>query len=591
MYPKIKNVQILVALLKQHGIKHIVLSAGTRQVPLAHSVETDDFFTCYSVVDERSAGYFAMGLSKQLGAPVAIACTSSTATANYYPPVTEAFYQKVPLLVLTGDRDPMLKGQMEDQMIDQPGMFEKCINKSVSLPVVNTTKEAWYCQRLVNEALLELDHHGGGPVHINFPIDAGIEDIADASIETPMPVQVIKRCNIGEKPELWAKKVSELKNAKRIMVLCGSGTPISSEMQRQMEEFFSKYNCVIATEHISNVHSNGSLNIFMLSQAFSYATIDSFLPDLVISFGENFISRIKPLLKSKARKFKHWLISSDGFVCDPFSSLNTIFECPLSWFFDYFNSQADTSRNSEKYYNLLNKKMSEIDPPEADSFSHMSVLRRFSEIIPGNSLLHLAILNSTRIMQYFPIPENIEVYSNVGSFGIDGSMSTLFGQSMVTDKLCFLMIGDLSFFYDMNSLGIRGLKNNIRILMCNNGGGAEFHFSMGKERIPTINQSIAAGHDKKAKAWVESMGFEYMSASDEKSYLEQLPAFISDKNDKPLFFEVFTNLENDAKVLRKFNSDISFAAPEQAFKQSVSGALDKSEVGQRIKKGLKKIIK
>lgn len=591
MYPKIKNVQILVALLKQHGIRHIVLSAGTRQVPLAHSVETDDFFKCYSVVDERSAGYFAMGLSKQIGEPVAIACTSSTATCNYYPPVTEAFYQKVPLLVLTGDRDPMLKGQMEDQMIDQPGMFDKCIKKTVSLPIVNTTKEAWYCQRLVNEALLELDHHGGGPVHINFPIDAGINDIADASVETPMPVQVIKRCNIGVKPQLWEQKSKELASAKRILILCGSGTPLPAATLEKMSQFSSKYNCVIATEHISNVHCNASLDSYLLAQALSYKTIDPFLPDIVITFGENYISRLKPLLKSKARKYKHWQISDDGVVCDPFNSLNSIFECPLDWFFDFFNEKAKDLKSSGDYFELLSNKTKEIVPPEADSFSQMYILRRFTEVIPENSILHLAILNSTRIVQFFPIPESVEAYSNVGSFGIDGSMSTLFGQSISTDKMCFLMIGDLSFFYDMNALGIRGLKNNIRIMMCNNGGGAEFHFTMGREKIPTIDQSIAAGHSKTAKAWVESMGFTYMSASNQDEYLENLERFVSNDHDKPIFFEVFTDIANDARVLREFNAEVAFLAPGEPLKRSISNSMEKTEMGKKLKKGLKKILK
>lgn len=132
MYTKIKNVQILVSLLKQHHIRHLVLSAGTRHVPLAHSVENDDYFHCYSVVDERSAGYFALGLAKELGEPVAIACTSSTATCNYVPPVAEAYYQKVPLLILTGDRDPYYLNQLEDQMIDQVDMYRNfCKNVSI----------------------------------------------------------------------------------------------------------------------------------------------------------------------------------------------------------------------------------------------------------------------------------------------------------------------------------------------------------------------------------------------------------------------------------------------------------------------------
>ena len=213
MYTKIKNVQILVSLLKQHNIRHLVLSAGTRHVPLAHSVENDDFFKCYSVVDERSAGYFALGLAKELREPVAIACTSSTATCNYVPPIAEAYYQKVPLLVLTGDRDPYLLDQLEDQMINQVDMYRNFCKKCVSLPVVENDKDVWYCQRLINEALLELNHHGAGPVQINFPINQSIEDIADASVPELPVYNKIERCEIGKNKALWQQKAEKLKNA------------------------------------------------------------------------------------------------------------------------------------------------------------------------------------------------------------------------------------------------------------------------------------------------------------------------------------------------------------------------------------------
>ena len=287
MYTKIKNVQIIVSLLKQHNIRHLVLSAGTRHVPLAHSVENDDFFKCYSVVDERSAGYFALGLSKELGEPVAIACTSSTATCNYTPAVAEAFYQKVPLLILTGDRDPYSLNQLEDQMIDQKDMYRNFCKKCVSLPVVKDERDEWYCQRLVNEALLELDHHGKGPVQINFPIVQSIEEIANAGApELPM-YNKIERCEIGKKPQLWEKMTQKLRNAKRIMVLLGAATPASKELCKAMDDFAERYNCVIATEPLSNLHCKNALNCYLMAESITVATLSKYAPDLVIFFGGN----------------------------------------------------------------------------------------------------------------------------------------------------------------------------------------------------------------------------------------------------------------------------------------------------------------
>ena len=170
MYTEVRSYQIIIDLLKQNGIKNCVLSAGSRNVPFVHSVEEDDFFNCYSVVDERSAGYFALGLAQELNEPVVISCTSSTATCNYWPPVAEAYYQNVPIIVLTSDRDLRRVGQWEDQLIDQVDMYDRHVRKSVNLPVINDKDDEIYCERLVNEALLELNNNGAkGPIHINVP--------------------------------------------------------------------------------------------------------------------------------------------------------------------------------------------------------------------------------------------------------------------------------------------------------------------------------------------------------------------------------------------------------------------------------------
>ena len=171
MYTELKVYQQIIAALKKYGIKHCVLSAGSRNVPFVHSVEKDSFFNCYSVVDERSAGYFALGLAQELNEPVVISCTSSTATCNYWPPVAEAFYQNVPIVILTSDRNPSMLGQWEDQMIDQVGMFDRHVKKSVNLPIINDEDDEYYAERLINEALLELNHNGKGPVHIDILFD------------------------------------------------------------------------------------------------------------------------------------------------------------------------------------------------------------------------------------------------------------------------------------------------------------------------------------------------------------------------------------------------------------------------------------
>ena len=582
MYSKIKNVQIIVSLLKQHNIRHIVLSAGTRHVPIAHSVENDDFFHCYSVVDERSAGYYALGLAKELGEPVALACTSSTATCNYTPAVAEAYFQKVPLLFLTGDRDPYHLGQLEDQMINQVDMYGNFCKKCVTLPIVNNEKDEWYCSRLVNEAILELTRNGTGPVQINFPINQSIDDIADASVEELPVYNKIERVDMAMEDEIWANAAAELSAKKRILVICGSASPASAKLKASLEAFFEKYNCVILTEYLSNIRCNGAINAFAVAESITGEVIKQEIkPDLVIFFGGNYVSRWKPMMRTLKGVFKSWVITDDGIIVDQFQNLTKVFQCPKEYFFRRM-AQLSSGTNDKEVYNIImdykngipalpmreiytkvngyakgDAKFKKLPEPLAEELIPDGYLSGFSAMaglaakMPNHSLLHLSILNSTRITQLFDLPDDVEVYSNIGTDGIDGSMSTTLGQAQaLPNKNCYLVIGDLSFFYDMNSLSVRNIGKNVHILLINNGGGGEFYLSMGPKKLPNIDMHISAAHSHQAKMWVESNGIKYMSASTLDEFDSKIDDFMT--NDGPVVFEVFTEKQRDVMVYKGY---------------------------------------
>lgn len=623
MYSKIKNVQIILSLLKQHNIRHLVLSAGTRHVPIAHSAENDPFFKCYSVVDERSAGYFALGLAKELGEPVAIACTSSTATCNYVPPIAEAYYQKVPLLVLTGDRDPYLLDQLEDQMINQVDMYKNFCKKCVSLPIVETEKDVWYCQRLVNEAILELNHHGGGPVQINFPINQSIEDIADASVPELPVYNKIERCEIGKNKAQWLKKAETLKKAKRILVVCGSQVPASKELNEALDAFEARYNCVVSTEHVSNIRCKNALNTYLVAEAITGNVLKKLNPDIIIFFGGNFISRFKVQLRVIKDTCETWIINDDGAIMDPFQNLTNVFECPPEYFFDFMAEANASGRNDHDLYDDLvglRKKINVPDPaalakrvnqlaindakfkkqpiPEGKDLvpeNYLSSLLAMSQVaknLPKNSLLHLSILNSTRITQLFDVDPSVTVFSNIGTDGIDGSMSTFLGQMRAhPDRHGFLIIGDLSFFYDMNSLGIRDIGPNVHILLVNNGGGAEFYFSMGPQKLPNIDLHISAAHNNSAKNWVESNNFRYLTASNAEQFQAALPEFMDTNATAPVVMEIFTDKGNDIKVLKGFRRLIHQDSLADKVKTNpVVQQVVQTEAGQNVKNFLKKFF-
>lgn len=282
-FPKYKSFQLLIPLLKAHNIRNIVISPGSRMREFVLAVEEDPYFKTYDVTDERSASYFALGMSQQLEEPVAITCTSSTATANYYPGITEAFYQNVPLVVLTGDRDPYMLGQQEDQMINQVGMYDRVVRKSVTLPIVNNDFDAWYCERLINEALLELNHHGKGPVHINVPVPAVITWDKDKEITSYPEVKAIHRIELNNaNTDLLKKEAKVLASKKRILVIAGQKQDDSD--LSFLSEFFRKYNCAIHAEHMGNAQLSERLNLMAISSSLPQSQWEEYLPDLIISF-------------------------------------------------------------------------------------------------------------------------------------------------------------------------------------------------------------------------------------------------------------------------------------------------------------------
>lgn len=542
---------ILIELLKKNGIKHLVLSSGARNIPFVNSVEVDSEFTCYSVVDERNAAFFGMGISQKLQEPVAIACTSGTAASNYLTGVTEAYYSNIPLLVITFDRSPYALNQLETQKIDQPAIFQSVCKKSVSLPVIKDNDDVWYCQRLVNEAMIALRQHSCGPVHINVPLEGDMNTLISGTSAqiTSDEVKMIDYISMFNE-EGWIEKAKRLGKSKKILLLMGQSLPPDDRTKKAIKKFTEITKCPILADNLCNFRCDNLVFSQAVGKALNNETFSCFLPDIVISFGLNFQERIKDLFKANRRKFEHWLIEPEGIVRDVFKSQTALFETSVVQFFEKMNTLLDNDsiENSKMYLESWKKLEDAAQLPEMQ-YSSFSAVKTFANKIPNNSLLHVAILNSTRLSQFFRFDESIEVYGNVNSFGIDGCLPTFMGQAFATDNLAFLVIGDLSFFYGMNAIAIKHRKNNIRILVMNNKGAAEFHIQPDSNEIPTIDLHIGCAHDRSVKGWAESMDYEYIMAEDTESLERGMENFVSANHEKPVIFEVFTDMKKDGEFV------------------------------------------
>lgn len=532
------NIRLLASLFRDYGIKHIVLSPGGRDLPIVRMFEyNEQYFILHRVTDERSAAYYGMGIATQLRQPVACICTSGTAASNFLPAVTEAFYTGIPLILVTADRYEVFLNHGEDQTIPQKHIYSDVVKMEVSLPEATGPKGDYQTRRDIASCILETTHNGFGPVHINIPIDnvqigATIPRMYWSLL--PFITPHIQRVGINNGQKDIIRWVNSLKKSPRILVVYGQHEPINEKQRNNIEKFASKFNCTIVTDHISNLKCKYSLMPHLMLQAINQDEFNNNLtPDILITVGGKRLMN-DPLtfkIRGGAHGIRHWSVTPDGKIRDFYFRLTSVIEMEQDYFFELFAELAGDIHNDELYYNKWLSMTNKYISPTIQKFDSLYIQSKFLPSIPSNSILHLGVGQSFIECRKFHIDSSVEVYCNMGTNGIDGSTSTFLGQcAVVFDKLCFLLVGDLSFFYDMNSLWNKPLTKNIRILMVNNNGTG---------LLRTNLQAISSVHNTSAEGWVKSTGFEYISAKNKDEYNEKLKYFLSNAPEKALFFEVF----------------------------------------------------
>lgn len=580
MYTVLENARIVVSLLKKHNIHHIVLSPGGSNIPIIQAVQNDPFFTCYSVVDERSAMYFAIGIFLTTGEIVATSCTTANATRNYIPGLTEAYYKHVPILAITMSKHPMYLSQEYMQCPIQTSLPVDCVKKSYSLPRINDEYDRAMCIRMANEAILELTHHGMGPVQLNIEELDSETWVFDNNLSLP-DVRMIKR---------YKSVVDDFDfRNKRIMLLIGESMPCSEKTKKAIEEFCEGHDVFVYTNHLSNYHGKYSINANLLVGGMSQEIFDSEMkPDVLITFGgiTGDYHAYKHLFSLKKHISEHWRISEDGDVVDTYNQLTRVYQMSVE---EFFNGWDNSEKDNHSYFakwSLLEKKINRnIEIP----FSNIYVAQQLCDRIPANSYMNYAILNSLRSWLFFNIDDSIKCFSNVASFGIDGCMSTFLGESVVTEELCFLIIGDLSFLYDINAIGIRHIKNNVRIVLVNNNGGVEF--KLGDLQYKTdVGSFIAAdNHFRNAKGWAETQGFKYISANNKNEFKNATEEFLSE-SEKSIIMEIFTEPNDEKEAGRK----ILYENRNETLSEEMISELKKtikSFIGEKNVSKLKNILK
>ncbi len=540
-YSNNKNVLMLLSLMKQHNIRKVIASPGTTNIAVVGSMQHDDYFEMYSVVDERSAAYMACGLAAESGEPVAVICTGATASRNYLPALTEAYYRKLPILVIAGSHGEENIGHLHAQVIDRSQAPKDTVVYSAFINPVTGNNIEWHNRVEINKSLIKLRQHGGGPVLINLFAGAGESFGTDELPRT----WAIKLCS-------YVDEMPSMPNG-RIAIFIGSHAQMLQSLQNTIDSFCASRNAVVFCDHTSGYQGKYQVN-FTLVNGQLYSVSDLLNIDLLIHLGEvsgdtYTTGRLKPK--------EVWRVSPDGEVRDLFKKLSTVFEMEEQYFFTQY---ATESAGDDSYLHSCNKLYEEtLEKLPEFGLGNLYVAKKIVPRLPAGCVIHFGIYNSLRTWNMFRFDPSIQASCNVGGFGIDGACSTLIGASFAdTNILHFLCVGDLAFFYDLNAIGNRHVGNNVRIILINNGRGVEFRkkdhpgYRFGKDADLFM---AAAGHygcqsKDLVKHYASDLGFEYLAASTKEEFDEVVERLlVPSLTEKPMLLEVFPDYEDDVDNL------------------------------------------
>ncbi len=551
MYSNKINVNILTNLLLQHGIHHAVVCPGSRNSPIVHNLNECEDIQCYPVTDERSAGFFALGIAQTKNEPVVVCVTSGSALLNVAPAVAEAYYQHLPLIVISADRPQQWIGQLDGQTMVQPNALQNFVRKTVTLPEPHDEQERWHCNRLVNEALLEVEHRGKGPVHINVPIT---EPLYEYTVEQ-IPQERKITLEDSQSPCLSNRFKESLQNATRPLIVIGQVNPLTEIQLEDRKITIAKLIDALKEKFTILYGPLSGYNAPILDLLLESDEIGSLNPDLIVYLGGTLVSKkVKAYLRTVECE-NIWMVNPEGRVEDVTMRATHILETSAENFLQalyQMDLQIDNTGYHTAWKSLINKVSFGIEEYEP-AYSEMAVVKYFAEQLEDMDYdyqVHYANSSAVRLANFYAYNP---VFCNRGINGIEGCISTAAGMSAATSDIVFCITGDLAFFYDQNALWNKNLKGNLRIIILNNGEGSIF------ERFDGLKQSeakdmVVGTHKSKADGICAQNDCGYLKATNLQEMQLGIVQLMTMDTNRPIVLEVFTDAQTDDKVLREIHS-------------------------------------
>lgn len=548
-----KHIQQLASLLLQKGITDVVISPGSRNAPLINQFFGLPQFSCHNVVDERSAAYQALGIALAKRNPVVVVCTSGTAAINYGPAIAEAFYQKIPMIVLTADRPRRWVDQADGQTVRQENLFVNHTLKSISLEEAEREDDFRHNNLQINETLNLVLSGNPGPVHINIPLGEPLYGFSDDELPK---FRNIESCSVlAQFPFAELEKLAERWNAStRKMVIVGQLSP-DEQINSLVQQLAEDAGTIVLAEHLTNLSDKYLIHATDLAvAAISPEEKANFHPEILLTFGQQIVSKRLKLFVRANQPLEHWHISASGEHTDTYNSLTRVISSDAFSFLKAFVPEIkNTESNYHETWKTKEQKAFQLQDEflKDAPFCDLTACKTIAGLVPEHSVVHLGNSSSVRLMQMFDSTGGCEYYGNRGTSGIDGSLSTAVGFAGSSGKINTVILGELSFFYDSNALWNHHFPQNLRMIVLNNGGGNIFRLIGGPRQSPALNEHFVAQHNLKAMGLASAFGMNYLKAENMDELSKALNTIFAPGFLGPVILEVLTDGEISAEVFQE----------------------------------------
>lgn len=555
MFSNKKNINILTSLLVAHGVKRAVVCPGSRNAPIVHNLNECQDIECHPVTDERSAGFYALGMALADDYPVAVCVTSGSALLNLAPAVAEASYLHHGIIVISADRPSAWIDQLDGQTLPQPGALGCFVGRCVTLPEPRNDEECWYCNRLVNEALTAVRMRGRKSVHINVPISEPLFDFTIDRLPAERKIEILP--SIFDKETFKHAVMPRLFNAMRPMVVIGQTRKPGVNVEKALHIISSRF--TVLAEPLSSPSST-PFDLALLPIAESH---DNYKPDFILYLGDTLVSkRLKAFIRG-CGGIETWAVSEDGDIHDTFMNLTGVIEGDAMTAITLLAEEVESHSVENRYGNAVglatdfmnrwnvlltsvDSRITDFEPP----YSQLAAIKEFEMSLEDMDYdYHVHYANSTAV-RLANIYSRHYVWCNRGVNGIEGCLSTASGFSIAVTGFVFCVIGDLSFFYDQNSLWNSDICGNLRVILLNNGGGGIFYGLPGLKRSPACDKLVAARHDTTAQGICTQNDVGYLSARDMDELRIGLATLMTSGSNRPMLLEIFTDSEQDEAAMR-----------------------------------------